>query len=176
METLLHPPLVHFAIVLPMVALVFQLTYSVSNNYIYSQWSSRILTVAALFMIAAWYTGGLQGKDVYPLLTDEGQTLLKSHKQLGLYLMVITIVLAIVKFIACKARNVALETIVLIGLLVTSSLLAYQGLIGGDVVYKHGGGVENYSDGIECLDDPSMFIDEEDEEEEEETEEDEKSK
>jgi len=173
METLLHPPLVHFAIVLPMVALIFQLSYSVSNNYIYSQWASRILSIAALFMIAAWYTGGLQGKDVYPLLSDEGQTLLKAHKQLGLYAMIITVVLAFVKFIACKARHVTLETIVLIGLLATSSLLAYQGFIGGDIVYKHGGGVEKYSDGMECLDDPAMFLDEEAEEEEE-TEEDEK--
>ena len=161
---LLHPPLVHFAIVLPMLALIFQLTYSVSNNYIYSQWASRVLTTAALFMIAAWYTGGLEGKDVYPLLSDEGQTLLKTHKQVGLYMMIITVVLAVVKFIACKARNVVLETIVLIGLLGTSSLLAYQGLLGGDVVYKHGGGVQNHSDGMDCLDDPSMFIEDEEEE------------
>lgn len=164
MESLfLHPPLVHFAIVLPMLALIFQLSYSVTNNYTYSQLSSRILIIASLFMIAAWYTGGLHGKDVYPLLSDEGQTLFKQHKQLGLYMMIITIVLALAKFIACKARNVVLETLVLIGLLGTSSLVAYQGLLGGDIVYKHGGGVEKYSDGMECLDDPSMFIEENEE-------------
>ncbi len=152
METLLlHPPLVHFAIVLPLVALFFQISYSVSNNYLYSQWASRILIIAAVFMTAAWYTGGVQGQDVYPLLSEDGQAVLKQHKDIGLYLMVATIVLAIVKFVACKARNVVLETIVLVGLLTASSLLAYQGLIGGDVVYKHGGGVENYSDGMDCL-------------------------
>lgn len=162
METLLlHPPLVHFAIVLPLVALFFQISYSVSNNYIYSQWASRILVIAAVFMVAAWYTGGLQGQDVYPLLSDEGQTILKQHKDIGLYLMVVTIILAIVKFIACKTRNVVLETIVLIGLLTASSALAYQGFIGGDVVYKHGGGVENYSDGMDCLDEQAELEDEE---------------
>jgi len=159
----LHPPLVHFAIVLPMVALIFQLAYSVTNNYIYSQWASRILIIAALFMAAAWYTGGLDGKDVYPMLSDEGQTLLKQHKELGFYLMIITAVLALAKIIACKARNVVLETVVLIGLLGTSSLLVYQGLLGGDIVYKHGGGVEKYSDGMDCLDDPSMFVKEDEE-------------
>ncbi len=152
METLLlHPPLVHFAIVLPLVALFFQIAYSVSNNYLYSQWASRILVFAALFMVAAWYTGGQQGQDVYPLLSEEGQATLKEHKDLGFYLMIGTIVLALIKFIACKARNVLLETVVLIGLLGASSVLAYQGLIGGDVVYKHGGGVQNYSDGMDCL-------------------------
>ncbi len=164
METLLlHPPLVHFAIVLPLVALFFQITYSVSNNYIYSQWASRILVIAAVFMTAAWYTGGAQGQDVYPLLSDDGQAVLKQHKDIGLYLMVVTIILAIVKFIACKARNVVLETIVLIGLLAASSALAYQGFIGGDVVYKYGGGVENYSDGMDCLADLEESEDEEEE-------------
>jgi len=159
---LFHPPLVHFAIVLPLVALFFQITYSVSNNYIYSQWSARILVIAALVMIATWYTGGQQGADVYPLLSEEGQTTLKQHKNIGLYLMIATIALALVKFIACKARNVILETIVLIGLLSISSALAYQGLIGGDVVYKYGGGVENHSDGMDCLADQAES--EEDEE------------
>lgn len=165
METLLlHPPLVHFAIVLPLVALFFQISYSVSNNYIYSQWASRILIIAAMFMLAAWYTGGLQGQDVYPFLSDEGQTVLKQHKDIGLYLMVVTIILAIVKFIACKTRHVVLETIVLIGLLAASSGLAYQGFIGGDVVYKYGGGVENHSDGMDCLADLEELEDEEEEE------------
>ena len=156
-SVLLHPPLVHFAIVLPMVALIFQLAYSVTNNNLYSKWASRVLIIASLFMIAAWYTGGLQGKDVYPLLSEEGQTLLKQHKQLGLYMMIITIVLSLAKLIASKARNVILETLVLVGLLGTSSLVVYQGLLGGDIVYKYGGGVEKYSDGMDCLDDPSMF-------------------
>ena len=165
---LLHPPLVHFAIVLPMVALIFQLAYSVSNNYAYSQWSSYILMIAAVFMSAAWFTGGMQGEDVYPLLSEEGQSLLKQHKNLGFYIMLMTIVLAMAKFIACKSRTVFLETIVLIGLLGISSVVAYQGFIGGDVVYKHGGGVENYSDGMDCLDDPSMYIEEDEETEEKE--------
>ena len=162
METiLLHPPLVHFAIVLPVVALIFQLAFSATNNYIYSQWSSRMLTVAALVMVGAWYTGGLQGQDVYPLLSENGQEILKSHKSLGLYIMIATIMLAIVKFVACKSRNVILETITFVGLLTVTSSLAYQGLLGGDVVYKHGGGVENHSDVLDCLADPSDFIEEE---------------
>lgn len=158
---LLHPPLVHFAIVLPLMALFFQITYSVSNNYIYSQWSARILVIAAFVMIAAWYTGDLQGPDVYPLLSEEGQATLKEHKNIGLYLMIATIALALVKFVACKARNLILETIVLIGLLSISSALAYQGLIGGDVVYKYGGGVENHSDGMDCLADQAESEEEE---------------
>lgn len=158
---LLHPPLVHFAIVLPMVALIFQIAYSVTNTYLYSKLSSRVLIIAALFMIAAWYTGGLQGQDVYPLLNDEGKKVLLQHKQLGMYMMILAIVLALAKFIACKSRNIVLETMVLIGLLGASSLLAYQGLIGGDIVYKHGGGVDKHSDGMDCLDDPSMYIEDE---------------
>jgi len=166
---LLHPPLVHFAIVLPMVALILQLAYSVTNNYQYSQWSARFLIVSALVMIATWYTGGTEGKEIYPLLTEGAQEVLIEHKNLGLTLMISTIVLAVVKFIACKSRNVFLETLVFIGLLGVSSVLAYQGLLGGELVYKHGANVEKHSDGLDCLDDPSLYIeDEEDEEENEE--------
>lgn len=150
-ELLLHPPLVHFAIVLPIVALVFQIAYSVSNNYIYSQWSARVLLISAMIMTAAWYTGGLQGQDVYPLLSEEGQTVLKQHNNLGIFLMLLTVFLALIKLYACRVKNVFLETIVLIGLFTASTAVAYQGLTGGDVVYKHGGGVEKYSDGMDCL-------------------------
>lgn len=157
---LLHPPLVHFAIVLPFIALVFQLVFSVTNTYSYSQWSARILVVAAFVMIATWYTGGAEGADVYPFLTEVGQNTLKSHKNLGLYIMVATIIISLVKFVACKSRNVVLETLIFLALLGLSSVLAYQGLLGGEVVYQHGANVENHSDGLDCLDDPSDFIDE----------------
>ena len=159
-STLLHPPLVHFAIALPVLALVFQLAFSITNNYIYSQWSARTLIVASIVMIGAWYTGGAEGADVYPLLSEAGQSTLKFHKDLGLYIMVSTIILALIKFVACKSRNVALETIIFVSLLALSSAIAYQGLLGGEVVYKHGANVVDHSDGLDCLEDPSDFIDE----------------
>jgi len=162
---LLHPPLVHFAIVLPMVALIFQLAYSATNNYLYSQWSARILIIAALVMIGAWYTGGAEGKEIYPLLTENAQEVLKQHKSLGLIAMISIIVLAVVKFIACKAKNVILETLVFIGLLGIASILAYQGLLGGELVYKHGANVQKHSDGLDCLDDPSLYLEDEESEE-----------
>ena len=168
---LLHPPLVHFAISLPVLALVFQLAFSITNNYLYSQWSARTLIIAAIVMVAAWYTGGAEGSDVYPLLSEEGQTTLKEHKNLGTYIMGSTVALAVIKFIACRSRNVILETIIFLGLLSLSSALAYQGLLGGDVVYKHGANVTNHSDGLDCLDDPSDFLEEEDEEDDDEDEE-----
>ncbi len=169
-STLLHPPLVHFAIVLPMVALVFQIAYSISSNYVYSQWSARILIISAVMMGLAWYTGGLEGKDVYPFLSTEGQSVLLQHKNIGFYLMIATGILAVAKFFACKVRNVPLESLVLVGLFAISSSLAYQGLLGGDIVYKYGGSVEKYSDGMECLNDPSMFVEEEEEHDEQEDE------
>ncbi len=109
----------------------------------------------------AWYTGGLEGKEIYPFLSEEGQGILVQHKNIGFYLMIATAVLAVAKFFACRVRNVPLESLVLVGLFAVSSSLAYQGLLGGDIVYKYGGSVDKYADGMECLDDPSMFIEEE---------------
>ena len=163
LELLLHPPLVHFAIVLPVIALFFQIAYSVSNNHTYSKCSASALVISAVIMVGAWYTGGLQGEDVYPMLSDAGQASLKSHKTLGLYLMIGAIVLSLIKLYAYRIKSVLLETIILTGLLVMTSGLMYQGLIGGDVVYKYGGGVEKYSDGMDCLEEHEES-DEDDEE------------
>ncbi|HIC43621.1 MAG TPA: hypothetical protein EYO73_04805 [Sulfurimonas sp.] len=75
--------------------------------------------------------------------------------------MVTTIIICLVKLVACKSRNVLLETLIFVSLLGLTSALAYQGLLGGDVVYKHGANVEDHSDGLDCLADPSDFIEDE---------------
>ncbi len=143
-ELLLHPPLVHFAIVLPMLALLFQIIYSLSNNYIYSQWSAAILVMGAVAMAAAWFTGGTEAQDAYALLSQKGQEVLNAHKMLGFYLMLLSLFLAAIKLYAGRVRNVLLETIVLIGLFALSTGLSYQGLMGGEVVYKYGTSVEKH--------------------------------
>jgi len=142
MEGLLHPPLVHFAIVLPLVALMFQIAYMITKNEAHSVYSARILAVAALIMIAVWYTGGQDGKAAYPLLDAEGQKDLLAHKAYGLYVMITTIVIAIIKFAACKMKNSALEMGALLLIASLVGMVVFQGSTGGEIVYEHGGNVK----------------------------------
>ena len=170
MEGLLHPPLVHFAVVLPIVALAFQIAYMITKNEAHSVYAARILAVAAIMMIAVWYTGGLEGKDAYPLLDAEGKKELLAHKAYGMYVMITAIVIAIIKFAACKIKSGALEVGSLLLMLSLVGMIGYQGLLGGDVVYEHGGNVKamsKLSDCTEELDELKAMSEDEDEDEDE---------
>jgi len=170
MEGLLHPPLVHFAVVLPIVALVFQLTYLITKNEAHSVYAARILAVGAILMVAVWYTGGAEGKLAYPLLDAEGKKELLAHKAYGMYVMIATLVIAAIKFVSCKMKTPALElgSFLLMASLV--GMVGYQGSMGGDVVYEHGGNVETTKTLKKCnadLEELKMMSEDEDEDEDE---------
>jgi len=170
MEGLLHPPLVHFAVVLPLVALAFQIAYMITKNEAHSVYAARILAVAAIMMVAVWYTGGEEGKLAYPLLDAEGKKELLAHKAYGMYVMITTLVIAAIKFAACKMKSGALEAGSLLLMLSLVGMVGYQGSLGGDVVYEHGGNVKVTKDLKECkaeLEEAAMMSDDDDEDEDE---------
>lgn len=158
---MLHPPVVHFAVALPVVAALFGLVYLFQRGEGMSKLSTRLLVVAAVAVIAAWFTGSQGGPDVYPLLSEAGQGELKEHKQLGTYLAIAFGVIAVIKFAGCWLKNFAAEALAVLLLLGATAAIFAQGKEGGELVYEHGAGVEKYSDGMDCLEDPSMFIEEE---------------
>jgi len=83
---MLHPPMTHFAVALPIISLIIGLAYLYKPTEIMSKISTRFMIFASIFMIAAFFTGKSDGSDAYILLSGDGQTLLKEHKNLGLYI------------------------------------------------------------------------------------------
>jgi len=162
---MIHPISVHFAVVLPVVALVFGLIYMVTKSEGMSKISSRAFVFAALGVAIAWYTGNQAGPDVYPLLDPEGQKDLLDHKKFGLYLAIAMGVVAVLKFAGCQLKKFMLEALAVVLLLGVVGGLFAQGKIGGELVYEHGAGVEKYSDGQECLIEQAEMEDDEDEDE-----------
>ncbi len=157
---MIHPIMVHFAVVLPIVSLVFIVLYALKPSEIMSKISTRVLVFSALSMVAAWYSGGLEGKEVYPLLTSDATKILISHKTLGLYLAIALGVTAIIKLIGCKINNFKLEMLALVLLLGVVATTFYQGKMGGSLVYEHGAHVEKYSDGLDAIDELKELDDE----------------
>jgi uncharacterized membrane protein len=138
----LHPAIVHFAIVLPLVALVFQIVYAIKKEHLYSKIATRTLVIATVFMGIAYYTGTLQGPDVYWTLVEAGQAELKEHKELGLVLLVVTGLTMLLKLFACKKENHTLE-LVAVGLLLVVAVITFQqGHDGGELTYEYAAGVE----------------------------------
>ena len=163
---MLHPATAHFAIVLPIVASIFGLIYLYTRSEGMSKISSRVLLFAALGVIAAWYTGSQAGPDAYPLLSDEGQKELLEHKALGLYLAIAMGVIALIKMLGCKLNKFAIEAVAVVLLLGATVAVLNQGKEGGELTYEYGAGVENHADGLDCLENPDDYIEEEDEDEE----------
>lgn len=157
----LHPPIVHFAIVLPIIALILGIAYLIKPSELMSKISTRFMFFATLFIVAAFFTGKAAGAEAFILLPTEGQELLKSHKNLGLYLMVGMAVATIFKFVGCFKRLMKSEVLAILILAILSVGVLYQGKTGGELTFTYGANVANHSDGMDCLADPNDFIDEE---------------
>jgi len=158
---MLHPSAAHFAIVLPVVASVFGLIYMATRSEGMSKISSRVLVFAALGVIAAWYTGSQAGPDVYPLLSEEGQEELIEHKTLGLYLAISFGVIAIMQFAGSQMKKFKLEALSIVLLLGATAMTFVQGKDGGELTYEFGAGVEQHADGLDCLQNPGDYVEEE---------------
>jgi len=162
---MIHPISVHFAVVLPLVALAFGIVYMVTKSEGMSKISSRAFLLAALGVAAAWYTGNHAGPLVYPTLDPEGQKDLLAHKQLGLYVAIAMGVVALIKIAGCKMKNFITEVLAIVLLLGVVGGIFKQSKMGGELVYEHGAGVQKYAEGRECLAEAAEMGDDEDDDE-----------
>ena len=164
---MLHPAIAHFAISLPIISLVLGLLYLYKPSELMSKISSRFLVFAAIFMVAAYFTGKNDASEVFDFLSSDAKGLLVKHANLGMYLAIIMAVTAIIKAIGCHKKIFKLELLSVVLLLVLSGATLFQGKMGGELTFEHGANVSGYA---ECQKDlkevKEMCEDEEDEEDE----------
>lgn len=162
---MIHPAVAHFAMVLPIVSLILGVSYLIKPSELMSKISTRFMVFSAIFLIIAFFTGKDDGGEVYILLSSEGQAMLLQHKDLGLYLAIGMLFAAIIKLYGCFKESLKAEifSILLTGIL--SAGVLYQGKMGGELTYTYGAHVAKHSDGMDCLEDPEDFIQEEEDEE-----------
>jgi len=141
---MLHPATAHFAMVLPVVASAFGLIYLVTKTESMSKISSRLTLIAAIAMIAVWYTGNQAGPLIWDFLSEGGQHELKEHKELGLYLAIAMGIIALLKIVGCKMKNFAIEAIAILLLLGATATTFLQGKHGGELVYNYGTPFKSY--------------------------------
>lgn len=157
---MLHPASIHFAIVIPLLSLVLGIAYLFKPSELMSKISTRFMLFGAIFLTVAFFTGKSDASEVYPLLSNDAQLLLKEHKNLALYLVLGMWLATVIKMFACIKKIIKIEifAIVLVGFLSVGIL--YQGKMGGELTYTYGANVVQYSDGMDCLDDPEEFLEE----------------
>jgi uncharacterized membrane protein len=124
--------------VLPVVASVFGVIYLFTKSEGMSKISSRATLIAALAMIAVWYTGSQAAPQIFDFLSKDGQSELLEHKELGLYLAISMGVIALLKIAGCKAKKFGIEALAVILLLGATATTFIQGKDGGEIVYNYG--------------------------------------
>jgi len=156
---LLHPPLVHFAIVLPVIILILEFSNLFMKRRAVSVVSLSFLTLLILILVGAYFTGKADGSEAFDAMTGDAKEVLKEHKLLGTYLAYGSVLLLVLKFLNLT-KNATLK--VLYMLVLTGFVLAtlHQGKEGGELVFKHGTNVEALADLDEKVFDLEEEVDE----------------
>ena len=163
---ILHPAIAHFAVALPTISLVVGLIYLFKPNSVMARVSTGTLLFAAVFMVAAYFTGKEDGAHVYKYLAVEGKELLLQHKDIGTYLAIALPIVAVIRIFGYLKENFIAEIVATVLLAVVTAGTFYQGKIGGELTYTYGAHVKDHSEGRACLEENSMDEDEEEDEEE----------
>jgi len=145
---MLHPSVVHFAIAIPVVILLLEVYNLFVKRKSIGVFSFILLLLTVLLFALAYLTGGVDGKETFDLLSEEGQTLLKEHKLSGTYLLLGSVVILLLKLFAISG-NKFFKFIYIMALAGLIFCTFNQGKEGGELTYKHGANVAK----VKALDD-----------------------
>ena len=142
----IHPAIVHFVIAIPIVILLLELYNLGVKRRSISVFSLILLLIVAVAMFGAYLTGGVDGKAAWDALGAEGQSELKEHKLLGIYLVYASLGLVLFKllFMAIGKTFGRILFILILGGFIAVTL--NQGKEGGELVYKYGANNEAVAD------------------------------
>jgi len=143
---LLHPPVDHFVIAIPVLVLIIELINLVAKKRAIGVISFVLLLIGMVAAIGAYLTGTVDGKEAFDALTQAGQAELKEHKLLGTYLMIGSVIVVIFKLLSSMIKRGIMKALFLLVLVVFTAGILKQGKDGGELVYKYGANVERVAD------------------------------
>lgn len=157
---LLHPVVVHFAVVLPIIVLILELVNLGFKRRALSVTSLGLLLFAVAAYLAAYFTGKADGSEAFALLAPEAQEELKAHKLLGTYLVYALLVPLFFKLLAMLLAQKWAKSALIVTLVLFISFVFKQGHDGGELVYEYGVNVaavgtmeERLDEALETIDD-----------------------
>jgi len=142
---LMHPPIDHFAIALPVIILLLEFYNLFARRKSIGAFSFGLLVLTVVVFAAAYLSGSIDGKEAYNLLSPEGQEELKAHKLLGTYLLVGSVVVLFFKLLAMTGKFYFkfFFFVVLLGFI---AITFKQGKDGGELVYEFGANIERVTE------------------------------
>jgi uncharacterized membrane protein len=152
---LLHPFIVHFVVAIPVVVLLLELMNVIMKKKAVGGVSFFLIILTVVAAAGAYLTGLTDGKEAFDALNDTAKEALSEHKLLGIYLLLASGILLLLKLLAMTGNKV-LRGLYILALLGFVIVMFKQGKEGGELVYKHGLNVEQ----VKILDDKVFDLEE----------------
>ena len=141
---MIHPAIVHFAIALPAIALLLQVIGLGNRQNAYSKVANLLFFLGVIAVVLATFTGRVVGPEVKSALESSGANeLFNEHMQLGFYLAVFYIFLALLKILSIAIKSKAFRAFMALMMLAGVAGLFVQAQHGGELVYKYGAGISD---------------------------------
>ncbi len=139
---LLHPPVDHFIIALPIVVLLLEIINLFAKKRAIGVVSFFLIILTVVAAVAAYLTGVTDGKEAWDLLSQAGQAELKEHKLLGTYLMLMSGAVLVFKLLSAMVQRGMMKMLFMLILILFVIGILKQGKEGGELVYTHGANVK----------------------------------
>ncbi len=146
---LLHPPIVHFVVAIPVIVLLIEIINIIFNRRTLSGFAFAFLFILCFIVLAAYATGSADGKEAFDALSIAGQEELKAHKALGSLIVIGAFVVLIFKFITVLSSHPLVRAVYILVLALFVGATLKQGKDGGELVFEHGANVSQ----VKVLDD-----------------------
>jgi uncharacterized membrane protein len=154
--TLLHPITVHFMVAIPVIVLLLELINLFAKKKAIGVISFVLLFLTMFAAVGAYFTGLVDGKEGFELLTQSGKDELAEHKLLGIYLLLASAVVLLFKLLSAAISSGFVKILYLLLLIGFILGIFQQGKDGGELVYEHGMNVER----VKALDDRVFELEE----------------
>lgn len=138
----LHPVFVHFTIALLSVAVICDFLYLISKKENFWQISNYMLVIGTLSAVGAVLTGNRAAQMIE--MTPVIEQMINSHRNAGQLTMWVFVTLAALRFLFIRFKffNKPLRWIYYVLGLIALVFLFRTGLLGGEMVYIHGVGIQ----------------------------------
>ena len=133
-----HPHIVHFAVALPAVIVVFEFVNLASRRRLVGIFSFFFMIVLGAVLYVSLLSGDMDAARVHSILGNEVKDLLGNHRTMGIYLFYGTLVFAIMKLISLMLQKTVFKLFVFTIALALAFITVTVGADGEKLVYVHG--------------------------------------
>jgi len=153
---LIHPIMVHFAVVLPLIIVMLELINLITKR------KSLTISVYILFglllvvYVGAYMSGVTDAQEASLFMSDEGVVALKSHKLVGIYLIYLTLIPIVFKVVTIFVQKPWSRIAYIVSFIGVLTLSFFQAKSGGELVFTYGANVssqQDLADTVETLED-----------------------